>query len=105
MSDLIYKYWGKARPSSKGGAQYHLLPYRCLDVAAVGRAYLQKQPRLMRLFCQNLALPSAVTLDWLTFLLALHDLGKFSEVVGRVAAGVTRRIRVSGSCADKQSEK
>ncbi len=28
-----YRYWGKAE---KDGEGYHLLPYHCLDVAAVG---------------------------------------------------------------------
>lgn len=41
MSDvnmpLYYKYWGKARKREDGGYDYHLLPYHCLDVAAVGR--------------------------------------------------------------------
>ncbi len=29
---LYYQYWGKA----DGEGNYHLLPYHCLDVAAVG---------------------------------------------------------------------
>ncbi len=33
----IYRYWGKAKKDHDGeGADYHLLPYHCLDVAAVG---------------------------------------------------------------------
>lgn len=28
-----FRYWGKAE---KDGTAYHLLPYHCLDVAAVG---------------------------------------------------------------------
>jgi CRISPR-associated endonuclease/helicase Cas3 len=35
---LYYKYWGKVRKKEDGGGyEYHLLPYHCLDVAAVGR--------------------------------------------------------------------
>ncbi|MGZ8945870.1 MAG: HD domain-containing protein [Methylococcaceae bacterium] len=34
--NLYYKYWGKARSDNENGANYHLLPYHCLDVAAVG---------------------------------------------------------------------
>jgi len=35
---LYYKYWGKARKKEDGsGFDYHLLPYHCLDVAAVGK--------------------------------------------------------------------
>ena len=32
-----WRYWGKARPANEHGAQYHLLPYHCLDVAAVAK--------------------------------------------------------------------
>jgi CRISPR-associated endonuclease/helicase Cas3 len=34
--DIIYRYWGKARPDEGKDPVYHLLPYHCLDVAAVG---------------------------------------------------------------------
>ena len=36
----FYRYWGKARPFDDSAAAYHLLPYHCLDVAAVATAYL-----------------------------------------------------------------
>jgi hypothetical protein len=38
MSDkpLYYKYWGKARKKEDGAYEWHLLPYHCLDLAAVG---------------------------------------------------------------------
>ena len=36
MQKTYYNYWGKA---DKEG-NYHLLPYHCLDVAAVGEVYL-----------------------------------------------------------------
>jgi len=31
-----WRYWGKAQKESGLGPEYHLLPYHCLDVAAVG---------------------------------------------------------------------
>ncbi|WP_346350609.1 HD domain-containing protein [Oceanimonas sp. AH20CE76] len=38
MSASYFLYWGKASKDKKdsGAADYHLLPYHCLDVAAVG---------------------------------------------------------------------
>jgi len=34
-----FKYWGKAEKAEEGKpARYHLLPYHCLDVAAVAAA-------------------------------------------------------------------
>jgi len=79
LSDLIYKYWGKAKPSSEGDAQSHLLPYHCLDVAAVGVVYLRQFPALSRMFMEALGCDEEEWLSWAAFWLALHDLGKFSE--------------------------
>ena len=74
----MLKYWGKARPGGGTGADYHPLPYHSLDVAAVGEVYLTAHPRLLGFFAEALGLSPASTLRWLTFWLALHDLGKFS---------------------------
>jgi CRISPR-associated endonuclease/helicase Cas3 len=81
MSDqsLYYSYWGKAQPSENGAAAFHLLPFHCLDVAAVGVAYLKQSPRLVKSCCQLLSCSEQAFLSWSAFLLALHDLGKFSE--------------------------
>ncbi len=75
---ICFQYWGKARPTDQGPG-LHLLPYHCLDVAAVGRVYLDRSPALRSWLAEQLgtADESAVC-DWLTFWLALHDLGKFS---------------------------
>lgn len=73
-----FSYWGKARPQADG-PQLHLLPYHCLDVAAVGRAYLQRSPALLDWLARQLGIESREFLiGWITFWLALHDLGKFS---------------------------
>lgn len=73
---LYYQYWGKA---SKEDNSYHLLPYHCLDVAAVG--YLLLAPDMP--LCKKLAIQLQVSPEWLrdlfVFSLALHDLGKFSR--------------------------
>lgn len=71
-------YWGKARPIGADGPQYHLLPLHSLDVAATGRTLLQHQPALLGWFAARLQVNAQATLDWLTFWLALHDLGKFA---------------------------
>lgn len=73
------RYWGKARPSRPEGASSHLLPYHCLDVAAVGRLYLGRHRRLLAFLAEALSLPEAVVLDWIAFWLAVHDIGKFAE--------------------------
>jgi CRISPR-associated endonuclease/helicase Cas3 len=46
-----FQYWGKARPGDDSLGAYHLLPYHCLDVAAVGVSYLRQSPVLLETFC------------------------------------------------------
>ncbi|NMM36357.1 MAG: CRISPR-associated helicase Cas3' [Glaciimonas sp.] len=74
-----YRYWGKAQPAEDGESAFHLLPFHCLDVAAVGVAYLRQSPVLLTSCCQLLNCTGQEFLSWAAFLLALHDLGKFSE--------------------------
>lgn len=75
-----FKYWGKARPPGGEAEPYHLLPYHCLDVAAVAYVYVGRHPS----FRQHLTAVAGIDseeqlLVWLAFWAALHDMGKFSE--------------------------
>jgi CRISPR-associated endonuclease/helicase Cas3 len=85
-SENCFHYWGKAAPltDNTNEQSFHLLTYHCLDVAAVGQQMLLHDPNLLRKI-----IPSDVFKDepereqWcigvITFLLALHDIGKFSD--------------------------
>jgi CRISPR-associated endonuclease/helicase Cas3 len=75
MPDLLFRYWGKAKPGREDGPQYHPLPYHCLDVAAVGQSWWDKSPVIRRAFAQDV--PEDHARAWVLFFLALHDLGKF----------------------------
>lgn len=79
MTESYFKYWGKAQPMTEELAKYHLLPYHCLDVAAVGFEYLTLHESLSRYFCEHLNCEKNNLLNWAAFWLSLHDLGKFSE--------------------------
>lgn len=86
LSNLYYHYWGKARTAEENdsdlqgsGSAYHLLPYHCLDVAAVGKALLDRHPHLLSQLGNLSGMGSKAFLDWSTFLLALHDIGKFAD--------------------------
>ena len=74
-------YWGKARPTvgQEHAAQWHLLDYHCLDVAAVGVEALRRLPALQALLSTRLGLAPEPTGHWVAFWLTLHDLGKFAE--------------------------
>jgi CRISPR-associated endonuclease/helicase Cas3 len=81
VTDKTYfKYWGKAEKTEDGKPHlYHLLPYHCLDVAAVGWLLLEPE----KPHCLRLAEQLGVSARWLrnlfVFCLALHDIGKFSR--------------------------
>ena len=70
-----YRYWGKAE---KDGERYHLLPYHCLDVAAVGWLLLSRDSALRQKFKSITGLNESVCCNWFVVLLAMHDIGKFS---------------------------
>jgi CRISPR-associated endonuclease/helicase Cas3 len=69
-----YRYWGKA---GKEDGSYHLLPYHCLDVAAVAAEWWS-QSSVIRQQCMYITtLSEQQTKAWLLFFITLHDLGKF----------------------------
>lgn len=77
---LYYRYWGKAKPNTDNEKPaYHLLPYHCLDVAAVGCVLLERHTFLSGAFERLFGLPKAVFMPWLKVVLAFHDCGKFAE--------------------------
>lgn len=77
--NLVPRYWGKANQTYAGEPQWHPLVYHCLDVAAAGRAILLRQPALSSRVGAAAGMEPEDVLDWMSFLLALHDLGKFAD--------------------------
>ncbi|NMC74354.1 MAG: CRISPR-associated helicase Cas3' [Geobacteraceae bacterium] len=71
-----FRYWGKAEKEGEG---YHLLPYHCLDVAAVGHALFSVDAMVRQRFADITGIDESVCCKWLISLLALHDIGKFAE--------------------------
>ncbi len=73
-----YRYWGKAKAEPEAGQPaYHLLPYHCLDVAAVADQWWVNSSSLRQQFTQSVQLKAeAQTKAWLMFFICLHDLGK-----------------------------
>lgn len=72
------KYWGKAKQRRDGAWECHLLPYHCLDVAAVGQ-YLADQLGIAEHVAQKLKCEKLAVMPVITFLCAVHDIGKFSD--------------------------
>ena len=71
---------GKVQKSpEQQGPSYHLLPYHCLDVAAVGHVLLKQNQPYREKLTRLIGLDSQYFIPWYTFLLALHDIGKFAD--------------------------
>ncbi|WNB74759.1 CRISPR-associated helicase/endonuclease Cas3 [Methylomonas koyamae] len=76
-SASYYRYWGKAKPEAGDGPVYHLLPYHCLDVAAVASCWWEHSKSLRQQFTQSMQMVSEEQAKTLVlFFVALHDLGK-----------------------------
>lgn len=72
-----YQYWGKAKPETDDGPAYHLLPYHCLDVAAVAICWWRHSKSLRQQFTHVMQVQDdALAYAWVMFFVALHDLGK-----------------------------
>jgi CRISPR-associated endonuclease/helicase Cas3 len=79
VTDKTYfKYWGKAEKAEDGEPlRYHLLPYHCLDVAAVVAVWWKASPSIRRSFCDGAKHAEEQMRAWVLFFATLHDYGKF----------------------------
>ncbi len=73
------QFWGKAQPGNNAETSWHPLAYHCLDVAACGRVLLEGNRLWRKGLARMFALHENEALALVTFLLALHDVGKFSK--------------------------
>ncbi len=85
-----FEYWGKAE---KDGSRYHLLPYHCLDVAAVGYSLLMNKPALRQKFTAILGLKETVCIPLLVISLALHDIGKYSHTFQNLRSDILEQLQ------------
>lgn len=73
-----FKYWGKAiKNEDQKNTDFHLLPYHCLDVAAVADVWLANSRTLLKQISQQLNKTEPETRSIILFYVLLHDLGKF----------------------------
>jgi CRISPR-associated endonuclease/helicase Cas3 len=97
----MYKNWGKTKQSSKEiPAEYHLLVYHCLDVAATGNCLLKTDTKLLKKFSSLIGCDEKSTLSLITFFLSIHDVGKFSEHFQNLQPSLQKELRGSSSSKD-----
>ncbi|MBF6649272.1 CRISPR-associated helicase/endonuclease Cas3 [Methylobacter sp. BlB1] len=92
MSKAFYRYWGKAKSNKELGPAYHLLPYHCLDVAAVADQWWQYSVGIRRSFAEITGLAEEQARAWVLFFIALHDYGKFDLRFQRKAPEVWKAV-------------
>jgi len=88
----IDSYWGKARPNSPAGADWHPLAYHSLDVAAAMEALLETLPCLLAAVAKGAHLSVPVMRRALILSAALHDIGKFADNFQIKAPDIRGRI-------------
>jgi CRISPR-associated endonuclease Cas3-HD len=71
------RFWAKTRDLTS--LQYHPVAFHGLDVAASGRRLLEVNDDLRRRLARISGLGEERLLDWICFLLALHDFGKLAD--------------------------
>ena len=79
------------------GAEYHLLPYHSLDVAAIGHTLLQNNLVYLEHFKRLTGLESEQLISWFTFLLALHDIGKFADSFQNLNPDILKHLQARKS--------
>ncbi|HCX89031.1 MAG: CRISPR-associated helicase/endonuclease Cas3 [Deltaproteobacteria bacterium CG12_big_fil_rev_8_21_14_0_65_43_10] len=89
-NQTYYKYWGKAEKNGDGS---HLLPYHCLDVAAVGHVLLTQQPQILQNFTKSTGLDTMTCRHLLVLFLGLHDIGKFSETFQNLRPDLLEKLQ------------
>jgi CRISPR-associated endonuclease/helicase Cas3 len=75
----FYSYWGKSDSPNPDSFSYHPLVFHSLDVAACGQVLLRARSGWLSNIERVSGISQTALTDWLTFLLAIHDLGKFSD--------------------------
>ena len=75
-------------------AAYHLLPYHCLDVAAVANQWWLHSSSLRHQFTQAMQVDENTAYAWLIFFIALHDLGKLDIRFQMKASKAIRQLQL-----------
>lgn len=104
MTKSYFKYWGKAKKDQQQArADYHLLPYHCLDVAAVADVWLTESRTLLKQIALQINRSESEAKAIVLFFVLLHDLGKFDARFQNFVEKV--RVQLQGEEFEVESEK
>jgi len=100
-----YRYWGKADKQEDGTYSSHLLLYHALDVASVASVLLQKDGRVLKKLSVITGVEENLLLQFLLFLIAIHDLGKFSITFQNIVPELLKILQDRSSSKQYQYDK
>ncbi|HEY2740290.1 MAG TPA: CRISPR-associated endonuclease Cas3'', partial [Thermoanaerobaculia bacterium] len=89
----VLRYWGKAGIAALDDASFHPLIFHNLDVAACGRLLLERDHLLRRRLAEVSGLAEEPLVDWITFLLAIHDIGKYADGFQHLRSSLMERLQ------------
>lgn len=103
MLKTYYGFWGKAGEGIDGDKICHLLPYHCLDVAAVGQILADKLG-VANHIAQRFQCEKKDVMPIIVFLCATHDIGKFSDGFQNQLPELVKILRGKKLCAAYQDK-
>ena len=98
QSKSFINFWGKAESNAEE-TTFHLLSYHCLDVAAVGKVFLDQNRRITRILARLVGLENTHFVQCMVLFLALHDIGKFAESFQNLRPDLLKKLQ------DRESNK
>lgn len=98
VEDKLLWLWGKTQYGNTDSSHYHPALFHMLDVAFVSQYLLNDDapPRLKNILSQSLGVSPETLVDWLPYLVALHDIGKVSIAFQRSNNGQKDRLTHNG---------
>ena len=98
FEESYFDAWGKAaKPDDTDGPSYHLLAYHSLDVAAVGHRFLTRNHGVSKRLSRLSGMSPVGLQKLLTFLLAIHDAGKFLSAFQNLRPDLLQKLQHRGS--------
>ena len=92
------RYWGKTSRYDPTHRSWHPAMYHNLDVAACGKVFLEQNPFLWHKMSDLAGLPSDDFAHWITFLLAIHDIGKLADGFQSLCPDLMSRLQLVAIC-------
>jgi len=94
VEERILLLWGKTQRGSTDPFEYHPALFHMLDVAFVAQNLLNDNapPRFRNMLAQALDVQPETLVDWIPYLVALHDIGKISIAFQKLNKGQKDRL-------------